>query len=281
MNGAVETAGLVLNWVVHQTGQVPNGPLWKASRLARPTGSLPGLVAEITRKANALRGTGSPPFGDQAPIGPGPVLLAAAIGGRAQAEAAARVIAAGGPSPGWHDATARHAVAAVVMDHLDLETLTDPVLRASELTAVFRHPARYDAGPDSPDLLRAEDTVERLLAASRGRDVLVAELATCSEDRRVLSWRAHLLNQWVRHDRLDLPLDVYAQARLWHASRWDAQVRAALRWHGPPTAVMKGTADYWAHVGRLRLSAKRPVAGRYDDTLRLVNRYRSWSGGSR
>lgn len=193
---------------------------------------------------------------------------------------AARLIAAAESATGWQDAMARHAVVGAVLGKVVQEDLADRLLWASPLTAVFRHPPASGTEQVS-GAAYAEETMERLLTTRRGRDALIRELATCSNDPQVLAWRARVLDQWVRRGRVDLALDVYAGARLWHASQWDEQVRKALRWHGQPTAEMKGTGDYWTHVSRVRLRAHRPVVSRIDDTVRLVNRYRGWGGGVR
>lgn len=280
MRGAAETASLVLHWVEHPVGTLPTGPLWRPAQLAAPAAGILGPLAAITRRACALLGTGNPAFGDQAPIGPGAMLLAAAIGGRHEPDTAARLIAAAGPAAGWQDAMARHAVVGAVLGRVGRQDLADGLLRASPLTAAFRYPP-VGGTDDAGGPTGGEEAIERLLATRRGRDVLVAELATCSGDPRVLAWRARVLDQWVRRGQVDLALDVYARARLWHPQEWDAQVRKALGWHGQPTAEMKGTGDYWRHVSRVRLRAHRPLVSGIDDTVRLVNRYRRWDGGTR
>ncbi|GGK97282.1 hypothetical protein Sme01_35780 [Sphaerisporangium melleum] len=280
--GAVETAQRVLDWVARPAGSLPNGTLWQASALAAPPSAALDRLREITRRSVALHGAGDPPFGDRSPVGVGAVLLAAAIGGRDQRDQAVLIATSLGGRTGPADALARHAVVAPALAPLGEGQgdgrLTERLLRASPLTALLHHPS---GDPDSAEGRDAERTAELLLERPRGREVLVAGLASCSPDAAVLAWRAYLLNQWLRHGRLDLVRDVYTMARLRHARRWDEQIGRALRWYGAPSAQMRATADYWAPAGRVDLRRTRPVARGHEPALGLVRRYRDWTGGAR
>ncbi|QXJ20205.1 hypothetical protein AGRA3207_000877 [Actinomadura graeca] len=286
--GAVETARRILDWVARPTGLVPNGTLWESSELAAPGQAVLDRLRSVTRTANALAGAGDPPFGDAAPVGLGAVLLAAAIGGREQADHAERIARASTPprdaggAPGWHDLSARNAVLLPVLRASPRwrtdGALVQSLLHASPLTAVLHHPPGGAAA--ERNYPAAERTAETLLEAPRGREVLVAALAADSRVPDVLAWRAHLLNLWLRHGRTDLVLDTYALARLRYGERWDEQIGAALNWHGRPDPVMTGTARYWTAAERVPLRLRRPVARGHERALTLVRRHRNWTGGT-
>ncbi|GAA1018580.1 hypothetical protein Aple_065350 [Acrocarpospora pleiomorpha] len=278
--GAVETAQRVLDWVARPAGNVPNGTLWKAARLADPPPDVVRRLAEITWRSNAVRGMGNPPFGEAARVGLGGVLLAAVIGGRDHPEPAMMIanslVRTRSRLP---DATARHAVVLPALRGVPswqgVEGLPDLLLRASPLTAVLHHPP---GDPDSSEYRAVQERVAELVTRPHGRAVVVGTLAECDSDVRVLGWRAYLLNQWLRHGELDLVRDVYATAWLRHGKAWARQIGQALRWEGKPTPVMKATGAYWAAAERVDLGRTRPVARGYDSALRLVHRYRTWRG---
>lgn len=275
MNGAVDTAMRLLVWAVKPDGVPPNGSLWKSALLATPGEPVLAALRELARTRAALLGAGNPAFGDRSPVGLGPVLLAAAIGGRSQADPAAGLASAVPQPRGWHDAVARHALVQPAVRALPKDALVELLIAASPLTSVLHRP------PLARTTVDAEQLMVRMLQLPHGRRVLVTGLATCSADPQVLTWRAQILDQWVRHGRHTLAMDVYTTARLRFAQRWDRQVRTAWAWQGRPDPLMTATAAYWAPADRLGLGRERPLVRGHEEALALVRRYRTLIGGSR
>jgi FtsH ternary system domain X1 len=237
---AVPTALQVMRWAADPVGPPPRGSLQSAIQLTRDV-TLSRALRELTRATAARLGAGRPALGDQGTVGPGGILLAAALGGRERAADAAR-LAALVPSPalgpraatGWLDALARHAVvgAAVAAD--------DPVSRAcldaSPLSNVLVHPAEGQAE-------RAVDTAIGLLARPRGPGVLTAVLSAPAALPEVLRWRGRLLSRLARSHPATVA-GVYAAALLQHGAEWRRQLRAAAL--ALETSAAVGRADPWA-----------------------------------
>ena len=178
-----------MRWAADPVGQPPRGSLQSSVRLARDV-TLRRALQELTRATAARLGAGRPALGDPGTVGPGGILLAAALGGRERAAEAARLAAlipapALGPSAttGWLEALARHAVVGAAV------TADDPVSRAcldaSPLSNVLVHPAEGQSE-------RAVDTAVGLLARPRGPGVLTAVLSAPATVPEVLSWRGRL-----------------------------------------------------------------------------------------
>ena len=170
----------------------PSGQLREAAALAHPDADTVDALRALTRCTAARLGAGAPPFGDTTAVGLGALLLAAAIGGRAQPDPAAllaetipppRLVVTGGPA-GWADAVARHSVVAPFLDHAPLPTQKALQTKAGP-TNQAGQPAHSDDAPSSsgtpslPSLSAAggppapnatqtsvEPLVETLLAAS-------------------------------------------------------------------------------------------------------------------
>ena len=181
-------------------------------------------LQELTRATAARLGAGRPALGDPGTVGPGGILLAAALGGRERAAEAARLAAlipapALGPSAttGWLEALARHAVVGAAV------TADDPVSRAcldaSPLSNVLVHPAEGQSE-------RAVDTAVGLLARPRGPGVLTAVLSAPATVPEVLSWRGRLLSRLAR-SHSPAVAGVYAAALLQHGTEWRHQLRSA------------------------------------------------------
>ncbi len=287
--------GRVPAWAGDSAGRPappPVGPLREANALARPAAATLTTLRELTRDTAARLGAGSPPFGDRAPVGLGALLLAAAIGGRAE-PGPARALAEAAPAPrlsasGWADAVARHAVVMPTLSvgwavseadqTIDTE-LADALLRVSTLTAVLHRPPsdRLTADATATEVAAAVE----LLGRPRGRAVLTAALAVWSPDPAVLGWRTELLTR-LSHDHPDVVLDTYLLARLRHGADWDRRLRGAARalsGVGLPDDLPVATAAFWVPLAALNqrdpeLIRSRALLDGYRGALELVRRHR-------
>lgn len=304
---AQSTARRVLAWAAEPSGQPPEGPLWELSGLAQPDPETLALVAELVRVTAAKLGAGTPPFADPSPVGAGPVLLAAAIGGRRQARPAARLAealpshrqgAARGGDRGWPDLLARHALAGAVLraspragtgrasdDGSGAEPLPEILLRMSPLTSILhRPPRRRIASGTTGDEIEA---AAALTARPRGPEVMTSAMARWSPDAAVLDWRVDLLDRLV-HDNPALVLDTCTVARLRHGAEWDERLRWARRqlsMPGPPDPLAIATVRYWSPLARLRqrglsLPNARPLLTGYGEAFKLVHHYRLLTAGA-
>ncbi len=271
----------------------PSGPLRHTTKLTDLSDQTRSAVAAFARDAAARLGAGSPAFGDGTPVGLGPLLLAAAIGGRhevgaatALAEAVPRLRLAEG---GWPDAVARHGVVAPTVapaagspvDRCIVDPgLFDAMLDASPLTAVLHRPPASRVDEDATG--REVETATALLRRPRGRAVLTTSLAHWSPDPHVLRWRTGLLTRLCTA-HVDVVLDTYLAARLRHGAAWDRLTT----WAGGELRATRGAADplavetarFWAPLltlGRrnLELLRERPLLDGYGPALSLVTTYR-------
>lgn len=299
---AIETAAAVLAWA-EQLGGSPNPPaggLEYASRLTSPGADLLEQLRHVLVDTAARLGAGVPPFGDDGPVGLGALLLAAAIGGRKDAEVAGRLIAATPPLPmarsagpgvlddmataarGWADATARHGVVAAFAASGKPRGPLSPVggdlveglLGASPLTAVLLRPPL--------ELVRALDltahisTALRLIARPRGRLVLISSLAKPATDAWVLTWRGLLLAELLA-EHLDLVLAVYVAARLRHGDEWDSML--ALAGHAPSRSRGSAVLGFWAPLAAIDkqdpalLRSQLFLDGKHRQAIDLAERY--------
>lgn len=248
------TAVRVLDWAGDPTGPPPAGPLRGAAALVSPGEQAVAALRRLAALAAARLGAGRPPLADPGPVGPGSLLLAAAIGGRAERNAAAAIIDAVpairlGSSGAWVDSVARHAVVAPLMisPGIGLDDVTaDTLLRASPLTGVLYRPASGTAPA-------ARTVAARLLARPRGAGIAVPALAAPSASAEILNWRAELL-EMMRLQHTACALDVYLAARLWHGTAWDDRLRWAehqLAGPGAQPELPIATIRYWVPLARL------------------------------
>jgi hypothetical protein len=288
VTNAETTARRVLEWAAQPPdpagGALPSGSLRSAAALAAPTAATITALAALVRRTGARIGTGSPAFGDRSPAGPGAILLAAAIGGRAQA-APARLLAEAVRPPrlgatGWADALARHAVLQPALSQLtpddgSAESLVELLLRCSPLTAVLHRPPAVALAEGAT--ANEVAAVTSLLTRPRGVDVLQATLSRFSADPAVLAWRTELLTR-LGVDRPVFVLDTYLTARLRHGPEWDealARARRAFSLVSGPDELCIATARYWLPLSRLCRShpvllRERPLMTGYQEALRLV-----------
>ncbi len=305
---AVATARRVLAWAGdrHRTaGTLPSGQLRRSLGLATPDAATEDVLCELTRATGARLGAGAPPFGDEDPIGLGALLLAAAIGGRAQLAEATLLALALPPArldtnrPGcWADGLARHAVVgpyteqppaaptppATPTDDADPpEPLAEVLLRASPLTAVLHRPEAAQLAPDGATDASVAAALA-LLSRRRGRGVLVAALSGWSPDPLVLAWRTQLLGVLGTSGHAEVVADTYLAARTRHGRTWDTALgsaRAALQqFKAAPDEISLATVRYWlplAHLGRDPMVLRRPrLVREARPTLDLVAVHRRW-----
>jgi FtsH ternary system-associated peptide len=275
---AAQTALQVMRWAADPAGPPPRGSLQASVRLVRDI-TLRGALQELARATAARLGAGRPALGDPGSVGPGGILLAAALGGRERTAEAAR-LAALVPAPalgrsaitGWLDALARHAVVGAAV------TEDDPVSRAcldaSPLSNVLVHPAEGQSE-------RAVDTAVGLLGRPRGPGVLTAVLSAPAAGPRVLGWRARLLSRLAR-SHSSAVAGVYAAALLQHGTEWRQQLRSAAL--ALETSVRAGRADPWAvatveywsalNVRQVaELASTERLSDDYEDIRTLAGRY--------
>jgi hypothetical protein len=284
---AETTARRVLEWAsVPAASTLPSGPLRSASALADPAAPTVAALAELVRCACARTGTGSPPFDDPSPLGLGAILLAAAIGGRAQ-PAPARLLAEALPprhpgATGWADLLARHAVLAPALAQLRgiapngaEEPLAETFLRCSPLTALLYRPpaAALAAGATAAAVAAAR----ALMTRPRGVDFLQSNLSRFDTDPTVLAWRTELLTRLVP-DHPEFVVDTYVAARLRYGTEWDegiARARRGLNQLGDPDELSFATLRYWLPLSRLLRAHHELMRGRslvkgYQEVIRIV-----------
>lgn len=249
---ALTTATRVLAWAEESVGLPPAGPLYRPGPLTAPDVE---PLRRLAAAAAARLGAGHPPLGDAGAIGLGALLIAAAVGGRADERTAAAIIDAVPAirltaTGGWAEAVVRHAVVGPVLALPGAggftPALAEPALRASPLTAVLHRPL-----PGAVAATRA--TAARLLRRPRGASVITAALAAPSTDADVLDWRSELL-ELLRQQHTSVALDVYVTARLWHGPAWDERIRWARRelsGLGAQPELPIATIRYWAPLARL------------------------------
>jgi len=260
----------------------PSGQLREAAALAHPGADTLDALRALTRCTTARLGAGAPPFGDTTAIGLGALLLAAAIGGRAQSAPAAllaetipppRLVVTGGPG-GWADAVARHSVVAPFLDNAPLQTKAEPsapnvtqapaeplvetLLAASPLSAVLHRPAAGRLAPGGATRTEVEAALG-LLSRPRGPAVLASALSAWSPDPLVLGWRTELLTVLARPDsHPEFVADTYLTARLRHGPRWDAALHSARRALSSRRALPDPgsitSARYWLPLANLHRS---------------------------
>jgi hypothetical protein len=252
---ALATASMVLAWAADPVSGPPSGDLLDVESLAQPGARATDLLRGLAVRTAAVLGTGKPPFGDAGPVGLGALLLAAAVGGRAEADAARQIAAGvpqlrllsgpdadppGGHPLGWADAVARHGVAGPVIQRGPVAShageLIEHILAASPLTAVLIRPptAKTKAG----DYREPLEAVMDLLGRPRGAEVLTTALAAPTKDFATLTWRTAVLSRLLGEHR-DMVLSVYLTARVRHGREWDELLDWAVSALGRGAAILR------------------------------------------
>ena len=266
---AETTALRVLRWAVEGKGLPPGGPLQHTAGLIDPGTEARTALAELIGRYAALHGAGRPPLGDPEPAGPGPLLLAAAIGGRMEPDSACAVAEAlppRGPTErggGWCDALARHAVVAPFLNGMaaaearaegpageQAEARADGKPAPQGAVAVGRAEAEANERRIAEVLLDASPLSAVLYRPAAGRLSLgataavrtAALLADRPAGRRLLcnelaAWHGHVrVLEWraqllarLSTDHPEVVLDTYLAARLRYGKDWDGRIGAARR----------------------------------------------------
>ncbi|NNN34835.1 hypothetical protein HLK59_31630 [Streptomyces sp. S3(2020)] len=195
---------------------------------------------------------------ERRPVGAGALLLAAAIGARAQAELATEAVRAVPPARSLWDVLAHHAVVAPALPHCAGSPLLAERLRdASPLTAVLDRP--NPPGESAAELL-LEDV---LLTHPQGRRLLTAVYCEAPASPAQALWRGRILDQLRMQDR-ELVLDVYEAALLRHQAEHLLLIQQArLCLTVPPDLPSaRPVAQWWAALARLERSHARLLRAR-------------------
>ncbi|MEU4555468.1 hypothetical protein EV382_2801 [Micromonospora violae] len=224
---AETTARAVLRWAIRAEGPIPSGDLTAAGDLATPSEQTRHGLAVLAAACAARLGAGSPPFGDDTPADTGGVLLAAALGARA--EAATRLVGLAEPLPitgpaGWSAALARHAITERAL--VQAAPLAESFLAVSPLSRVLHRPTLEALAAESHETEMA--LAGQLLDRPGGERVLRHAWAAPSSDPDALRWRSLVLDRLVTN-RTGWLLDLYVLARLRHGPAWDRRIRIAIR----------------------------------------------------
>jgi hypothetical protein len=305
---ALTSALRTLAWARDPVGAPPVGALRQVGVLAAPGDPAVQALRRHAAVSAARLGAGNPPLGDAGPIGLGGLWLAAAIGGRLEAETAqalADLVPRVSPkgSDGWAECVARHGVVgpattalaapagAATTPTVGLDQLTDTVHRASPLTAVLYRPP---AGSHTA----ARALATGLAARPGGPAMLIASLSApvLGPDDATLNWRAELLELF-RAEHPGLMLEVYGAALLWHGPQWTDRIAWAgreLAIRGGALALPIATLRFWAPLARMQRDedglgrsdrradrTRSTIADRaflrrsqYATTMRLIDRHR-------
>ncbi|MFF5290780.1 hypothetical protein [Paractinoplanes globisporus] len=248
---AESTAQAVLGWAVRADGPMPGGDLSALGDLAAPSEETVHKYAVLAAACAARLGTGAPPFGDATPADTGGILLAAALGGQAEATAAERLIelvpSVRVTQAGWSAAVARHAVTMRAVTH----PLAERCLAVSPLTRLLHRPTRDALAGDSVETDVA--LANRLLGLRGGERILWHAWAEPSADADVLTWRATVLSRLVTEEPGRV-LDLYVLARLRWGAEWDKVNRTAIRelsrFAGRPAGPL-AVLTFWLPLARL------------------------------
>jgi hypothetical protein len=265
---ALDTASRVLDWAANAAEKPPAGDLADAPALARPEPDARDRLRQLAVRTAAILGAGRPPFGDDGPVGLGALLLAAAVGGRADADATRLITGAvpalqlrrrphehaapsGSGPPGWADAVARHGVVApflaptVVASGRD--DLIEGLLAASPLTSILlRPPSTQVAAGNYP---KALESVTDLIAQPHGLEVLTTAFAAPTKDTATLAWRTFVLMSLTAKNR-DAVLGVYLAVRVRHRADWDDLLDWAANTRRETTARV-AVRQFWAPLAVL------------------------------
>jgi hypothetical protein len=282
---AMDTAMRVLVWAIADgAGMAPAGDLGGAGELAAPTSDVQDAGIRLAVVSAARLRLAAPPLADSRPVTPGMVIMAAAIGARAQPTTAAMLMRAVASARSAYEMVARHALAMAMIRRYgqlpdamaDPATALLPMLRdASPLTGLL-----YLPGPAGP--LRCDQMLDELLRCADGRNLATLAMAVPPVTDEQSSWRGELLNGMLGEDR-NWVLDVYETAMSWYAEGHRDRVRQAhkqLR-RSLNAATVAPTAAWWQALARLErtrpellreragLTGHRPGLQLYWDVWRL------------
>ena len=283
---AMDTAMRVLAWAIADApGPAPTGDLIGAAELAEPAEDVRDTGIRLAVVSAARLRLAAPPLADPGPVTPGVVIMAAAIGARAQ-PTAAMLLRAVSPARSAYELVARHSIVTAMIrryrqppdDTADPGTALLPALRdASSLTGLLDVP-----GPAGPS--RCDQVLDQMLGHADGRNLVTLALAVPPVTDEQSRWRGELLNGMLSEDR-EWVLDVYETAMSWYAEGHGCRARQAyqlLRRRPPNVAPAVPTAVWWqalARVERTRPELLRRRAGLTDYRLGLHLYWDVWRLG--
>ncbi|MDI1447254.1 hypothetical protein [Polyangium sp. 6x1] len=254
---ATAIAAEVIAWVrgpggARPHGRTPQGGMGFPSLLAPPEAlrAAAGALASIHAAKLGLR---APPLGDGRPLGPGGVVLAAAVG-LADAKSVAEALAEACPelSGAW-DLVLRDAIVSRALATSIDADLADMLRARSPLTAVRERPA--PGGEDETVL-----TIAALAGHADGRRLVVQTFARPGAPREVRRFRAAAMERLRTGDAslLDLVIEVYEAALVFHRERVMEEIaaaRAVITGRGDPEAKIEDTlavASFYGPLWRIR-----------------------------
>jgi hypothetical protein len=261
---AVATALSVLLWTRTSDDErparpaPPEGDLRELQELADPPPDVADEVVRVAVRGAARLRLDRLAEREHRPVGAGAVLLAAAIGARAQGDLAAEAVRAVPTARSLWDVLAHHAVVAPALPHCaGAPLLADRLRDASPLTALLDRP--NPPGEAAAELL-LEDA---LLTHPQGRRLLTGVYCEAPASPAQALWRGRLLDQLRMQDR-DVVLDVYEAALLRHRAAHLLLVQQArLCLTVPPDLpAARPVAQWWAALARLERSHPRLLRAR-------------------
>lgn len=262
---AVDTAVRVLLWsTTTDAGPAaptapPEGELTDPQDLAAPPPDVTAMLTGLAAQTAARLRLDALAAAERRPVGPGALLLAAAVGGRARPGLAAETVRAVPPARSLWDVLTHHAVVAPALPHIGDAVLAGRLRAASPLTALL----------DRPDPLgesAAENLLEDvLLTHPQGRRMITTVYCEVPASPAQALWRGRLLDELrMSTSTRDLVIDVYEAALLRHAQRHLSLVRrarAALT-APPDLASARPVAYWWAALARLERSHRQMLRAR-------------------
>ncbi|MER6025699.1 hypothetical protein [Streptomyces sp. NPDC001851] len=260
---AVDTALRVLLWsTAADAGAAtrpapPEGELALPQELAAPPPDVSAAVVRLAAQSAARLRLDALAARERRPVGAGALLLAAAVGARAQGQLAAETVRAVPPARSLWDVLAHHAVVAPALPHIADPVLAGRLRAASPLTALLDRPD--PVGQTQAELL-LEDV---LLTHPQGRRLITTVYCEAPASPAQALWRGRLLDQ-LRMSERELVIDVYEAALLRHAEAHLSLIhRARVGLTAPPDlAAARPVAHWWAALARLERSHQRLLRAR-------------------
>ncbi len=254
---AVAIAAEVITWVMSPGGARPRAKTPEGAmgfvELLSPPASLRSAATAAASIHSAKLGLGAPPLGDGRPMGPGGLVIAAAVGlADVQEVAGALALSAVALSGAWdlvlRDAIVRRALAT----SLD-EDLAETLRQVSPLSAVLERPAK---GCEDATIA----LLSRISGHGDGRRLVVKAFSRPGASRDVRRFRIDVMERLRTHEEksLDLVLEIYEASLVFHRERAMAEIAAArevIAGRGDPDAKLEdalAVAAWYGPLARIR-----------------------------
>ncbi|MDC0746617.1 hypothetical protein [Polyangium mundeleinium] len=251
-SAAAAIAAEVISWASAPGGarprKTPGGEMGYPSLLTPPE-PLRDAAAALASIHAAKLGLRAPPLGDGRPLGPGGVVLAAAVG-LAETKGVAEALAEACPelSGAW-DLVLRDAICARALATSIDADLADMLRARSPLTAALGRPA-----PGGED-----ETITTIAALARhadGKRLVVQTFARPGAPREVRRFRAAAMERLRTGETslLDLVIEVYEAGLVFHRERVIEEIsaaRAVILGRGDPEAKIEDALAVAAFYGPL------------------------------